>query len=84
MLISHTLLCAADYFIDASYEGDLAAAAGATMTFGRESRSQYNESLAGITASSLSQFEVPVDALWANGTRLPFISVRDAEFGSTL
>jgi len=32
-----------DVFIDASYEGDLLSAAGATMTFGRESSAHYNE-----------------------------------------
>lgn len=34
-------------FVDASYEGDLAAVAGATMTWGRESRAQYGEPHAG-------------------------------------
>jgi hypothetical protein len=37
----------ADIFIDASYEGDLLAAAGTSMTWGRESVSMYNESSAG-------------------------------------
>jgi len=36
-------------FIDASYEGDLLALAGCAFHLGRESRAQYNESLAGIT-----------------------------------
>lgn len=35
-------------FVDATYEGDLMAAAGVAYTFGRESRAQYDESLAGI------------------------------------
>lgn len=35
-------------FVDASYEGDLAALAGATMTTGRESRAHYNEPHAGL------------------------------------
>lgn len=35
-------------FIDASYEGDLMAQARVTHTWGRESQSRYNESLAGI------------------------------------
>ncbi|MSU49649.1 MAG: FAD-dependent oxidoreductase [Opitutus sp.] len=34
-------------FVDASYEGDLAAVAGASMTWGRESRTQYGELHAG-------------------------------------
>jgi hypothetical protein len=37
----------ADAFVDASYEGDLAAAAGVEMTVGRESRGEYNEQHAG-------------------------------------
>jgi hypothetical protein len=37
-------------FIDASYEGDLMAAAGVTFTWGREGTNVYNESLAGIRA----------------------------------
>jgi hypothetical protein len=35
-------------FIDATYEGDLAAAAGAPYRVGRESRSEYNELHAGV------------------------------------
>lgn len=35
-------------FIDASYTGDLMAAAGVSYTVGRESREQYGEDLAGI------------------------------------
>ena len=42
----------ADYFIDASYEGDLMAAAGVPWTYGREPRSAYGEVLAGIAADS--------------------------------
>ncbi len=36
-------------FIDASYEGDLMAAAGVSFTIGRESNAQYNEKGNGIT-----------------------------------
>lgn len=35
-------------FIDCTYEGDLMAAAGVTYTVGRESNSQYSESLNGV------------------------------------
>ena len=35
-------------FIDATYEGDLMAAAGVSYTVGRESRDQYKESLGGV------------------------------------
>jgi hypothetical protein len=37
-----------DVFIDATYEGDLMARAGVSYTYGRESREQYQESLAGV------------------------------------
>ncbi|MDP6636742.1 MAG: FAD-dependent oxidoreductase [Phycisphaerae bacterium] len=35
-------------FIDATYEGDLAAAAGAPFRIGREAQSKYNEPMAGV------------------------------------
>ncbi len=38
-------------FIDATYEGDLLAAAGVTYTTGREANSQYGESLNGVQAN---------------------------------
>ncbi|MFG1707799.1 FAD-dependent oxidoreductase [Nonomuraea sp. M3C6] len=38
----------ARFFIDASYEGDLMAAAGVPYTFGREPRSRYDEPFAGF------------------------------------
>lgn len=38
----------ARYFVDASYEGDLMAAAGVPFRVGREGRDEYGESLAGI------------------------------------
>jgi hypothetical protein len=51
-------------FIDATYEGDLMAAAGVSFTVGRESNAQYGETLNGIqTARAVShQFESPVSA----------------------
>ncbi len=39
-------------FIDATYEGDLMAAAGVSYTVGREANSQYGESLNGIQANN--------------------------------
>lgn len=41
-------------FIDATYEGDLMAAAGVSYTVGRESNSQYGESLNGVQANDRS------------------------------
>jgi len=41
-------------FIDATYEGDLLAASGVSYTVGRESNSQYGESLNGVQANDTS------------------------------
>jgi hypothetical protein len=50
-------------FIDATYEGDLMAAAGVSFTVGREANSKYGETLNGVqTGHARShQFEKPVD-----------------------
>lgn len=50
-------------FIDATYEGDLMAAAGVSFTVGREASSTYDETLNGVqTRRAVShQFEKPVD-----------------------
>ena len=50
-------------FIDATYEGDLMAAAGVSYTVGREANSRYGETLNGVqTRNAVShQFENPVD-----------------------
>lgn len=41
-------------FIDATYEGDLMAAAGVSYTVGRESNNQYGETLNGVQANDYS------------------------------
>lgn len=52
----------AKVFIDATYEGDLLAKAGCSYTVGRESNSQYGETLDGVQLGSRShQFNRPVD-----------------------
>ena len=48
-------------FIDATYEGDLLAAAGVSYTVGRESNGVYGETLNGIQVRDLHQFSHPVD-----------------------
>ena len=50
-------------FLDATYEGDLLAAAGVTYTVGRESNAQYGETLNGrqIGNAVYHQFAGPVD-----------------------
>jgi len=52
----------AKVFIDATYEGDLLAAAGVTCTVGREGNAKYGETLNGIvTTTKHSQFEKKID-----------------------
>ncbi|KAL4882209.1 FAD dependent oxidoreductase-domain-containing protein [Aspergillus karnatakaensis] len=52
----------ARYFIEATYEGDLLAAANISTTIGREPSTQYNETLAGIRPdTSYTQFDVDID-----------------------
>ena len=67
----------AKVWIDASYDGDLTRFSGASYTWGRESRDQYNESYAGVlpyqtTSNFLPDF--PVKATFDNGTLIPFVS----------
>jgi hypothetical protein len=62
----------AKIFADCSYEGDLMAQAGVPYTWGRESTSQYNESLAGVRAETPKhQFRFPVSPFTTDGKLLP-------------
>eukprot|EP00045_Choanoeca_perplexa_P006630 m.57173 g.57173 ORF g.57173 m.57173 type:complete len:548 (-) comp13709_c0_seq1:39-1682(-) len=65
-----------DVFIDASYEGDLLAAANITWTVGRESAAQYNESYGGRRPIiNNNQFAGHLSPYWPNTTDpLPFVS----------
>jgi len=58
-------------FADCSYEGDLMAQSGVRYTFGRESQSEYGESLAGVRERTpLHQFLVRVSPRDAEGKLL--------------
>jgi len=46
--LSNGSLISGKQFIDANYQGDLMARAHISHTYGRESRSEYDETLAGI------------------------------------
>jgi len=61
-------------FIDATYEGDLMAAAGVTYFVGREANTQYDETLNGIQTANARkhQFTNPID---------PFITPGDPTSG---
>ena len=66
-IVSITMLSGRTYcarmFIDATYEGDLMAAAGVSYTIGREANSQYMETLNGVAErmARYHQFDKPVD-----------------------
>jgi hypothetical protein len=66
---------AASVFIDATYEGDLLAAAGVSHAIGREGRSTHGERLAGRREllPSPHQFTVPVSPLTDEGACLPYV-----------
>ena len=64
-------MLSAKVWIDATYEGDLAAVAGAEMVWGRESVAQYNESDAGRRPASL---HYAVDPFWPDGSVIPHVS----------
>lgn len=62
----------ASMFIDASYEGDLMAAAGVSFTVGREDNSLYGETVNGSQIHHTHQFELPVS---------PFVRENDPSSG---
>ncbi|HCN31214.1 MAG TPA: xanthan lyase [Verrucomicrobiales bacterium] len=66
---------AAKVFIDASYEGDLMAAAGVSWTIGREGRGEYGESLAG---KQYPKARMAISGLDDSGRPLPLITTGDA------
>jgi len=66
---------AAKVFIDATYEGDLMAAAGVSWTIGREGRADYGESLAG---KRYPKAKMDINGFDADGKPLPLITTTDA------
>lgn len=67
-----------DVFIDASYEGDLLAAANATTTFGRESAAQYGEAGAGVRPLiQYDQLPHGINPLWPTGDVIPLITTAE-------
>lgn len=53
----------ADMFIDATYEGDLMAAASVSYTVGREPNSLYNETMNGVTTEVMTGTKVTFEGL---------------------
>ncbi len=66
---------AAKVFVDATYEGDLMAAAGVSWTIGREGRKEFGESLAG---KHFPKPRMAISGLDADGKPLPLITTTDA------
>jgi hypothetical protein len=62
-------------FIDATYEGDLMAAAGVSWTIGREGRKEFGESLAG---KQYPKAKMAISGFDAEGKPLPLITATDA------
>jgi FAD dependent oxidoreductase len=71
---SNAKIVTAKVFIDCSYEGDLMARAGVSYTWGRESRDEYGESLAGVRPNlavyNVDPYVIPGDA---KSGLLPFV-----------
>ena len=67
-------------FIDCSYEGDLMARAGVSYAWGRESRDEYGESLAGVRPNlavyDIDPYVTPGDA---KSGLLPFVQAMKAQ-----
>jgi hypothetical protein len=61
-------------FVDATYEGDLMAAAGVSWTIGREGRGEFNESLAG---RQYPKKAMAISGLDASGAPLPLITTTE-------
>ncbi len=64
----------AKVFIDATYEGDLMAAAGVSWTIGREGREDFGEILAG---KQYPKPKMPISGLDSEGKPLPLITTTD-------
>jgi hypothetical protein len=62
-------------YIDATYEGDLMAAAGVSWTIGREGRDEYGESLAG---KQYPKAKMPISGLDDEVQLLPLVTTSDA------
>jgi FAD dependent oxidoreductase len=65
----------AKVFIDATYEGDLMAAAGVKWVIGREGRKEFGESLAG---KQYPKAKMAISGLDEQGKPLPLITTTDA------
>ncbi|MDP6445847.1 MAG: FAD-dependent oxidoreductase, partial [Pirellulaceae bacterium] len=74
-LITKNGVVKGDVFVDATYEGDLMAAAGVSWTIGREGRAEFGESLAG---KQYPKKRMTIDGFDNASQLLPFVTTRDA------
>ena len=65
----------AEVFVDATYEGDLMAAAGVSWTIGREGRAEYGESYAG---KQYPKSKMEINGFDSQGKPLSLITTTDA------
>ncbi|MBM82105.1 MAG: hypothetical protein CMJ78_16160 [Planctomycetaceae bacterium] len=68
--------CSAGVFIDATYEGDLLATAGADYRLGRESRDEFNEAHAGVVYFDYQNAEFLPGTTGEADSRLPAYTYR--------
>jgi hypothetical protein len=69
VILENKSVYSARYFVDCSYEGDLMKYAGASYTTGREAKSEFNETFAGIRFQPDTIAGTTVDR---EGNRLPY------------
>jgi hypothetical protein len=75
LLFEDGTVVSADYFIDASYEGEFMQASGVDWTFGRESASTYDEPWGGTGNFSASQFPGKLNPFGADGRLLKYVKL---------
>ncbi|MFT5327695.1 MAG: hypothetical protein ACI8P0_005587, partial [Planctomycetaceae bacterium] len=71
-----SIWCSAGVFIDATYEGDLLAAAGAEFRLGREAREEFNEPHAGVIYFDYQNGEFLPGTTGERDRRLPAYTYR--------
>ena len=81
--LTNGMMLKAPIFIDSSYEGDLMGQAGVKYAWGRESESEYGESVAGVRGRQRPDrhFNVRVSPFAADGTLLPEVQ-KECTFAS--
>jgi len=74
IVLTNGTVVAAKVFVDATYEGDLMAAAGVSWKIGRESRQEFGESYAGVR---FPKTEMKISGFDDAGKLLPFVTTAE-------